>query len=579
MTRWFRNWLCGLAVLAVCTAPVEAPAQGLLGTLGGAITAVQYVPPAFLTTNFASPTLAAGALANSPDFDINFDFRCAQGVNGQTGPDKYESCYNSVLFGAWSNTPCSGGSSAETMFAGNIVWEQGDNGGLFRFNVNNANCPGGAPGSPNNNNSANDAYGPSPATNTLFNGEWHHMRYYGSVNKSSATNKRAGGVFIDQTQVVTGLTDISANGLGWTGTQTLPWSLGPLFVNAFETTSPAQQPTHFQIANLSVDTSTSPVVGSTNVPINPISNFTTAAGLPVDQGPNCATAYGHQPTLCHRSANFLTDTGSLATDFTITAASTSTVNNKMYLAPTAPGEVPDRPYIKSAYITRYNGSCTEASGTCTFSNANIGNPIDVGDKVCFVPVMTGNNGTFNEGFGISTYTDIFGGTQANANNVNMSVLCKAWSGSAVTKGTSMGSIVLTWTGGAGGGYGSGGGGAGLLFINFGKYGAGGTTPTIAAQSVTSTSASTSVYSFAPVTTPAGNSLIVSLEAVYDFSFSTSFAAVGPPTTSQNYIMHPTGTNGPMLNWEKHSGAGSFTLGNGQGAPGGNRPLDIVLVLN
>lgn len=565
--------LAGLLTAVPAFAQISTPSH--IAILGGAPSAAPFVLPAVLVTQEASPTIPTATIANSAFIDANFWFRCAEGSSG-AAPDKYQTCYNSVLVGNWSNTPCSNLSSAETMPGFNVVWEQGENGGIFRFNFNNAHCPGGALGAPNDNNSANAAYGPSPATDNLATG-WHHMRVFGDMAQScNGGTARCGGVFIDNAQVVFGLNDIGAG--GWTAaSKIIAFNSAPFFVNAFENTSPVQAPNAFEISQFSMDTSVSPVVAGTNTPVNPIANFMTPAGGPIDYKSDCSGPYRHAPGICSNGsgAAFLTNTGTLGTNWSITQSVTNAFTNQLYAAAYGPGEVPDRPFRRWQYTTNFGGSCAESAGTCAVAS-NAGNEILLGDMLCAAFTVS-LNGSTQDNFTLAAagYTQVIASTLTNSQN--FTVWCKvATSGDVTARGNAWTSPTWTWTNGASGF----GGGAQITIIDIGRFGSGGTTPRVNTSNLTANVANGSL-ALPSCTAPSGFSLWMGIHTTYSWSFGTVQTA--PPSTST--LSGKTGTgnkpggNVPLIEYEKISAPGSLARTAQESAAIGNPSIAACIVFN
>jgi hypothetical protein len=439
----------------------------------------------------------------------------------------------------------------------NIINEVPGSGGLFRFNLNNATC--------GNNNSATGSY---TGTN-LLNTDWHNLRWVGDVSCTSATNVRCSAVYLDGV-LLSGVTlnDVGGN---WSGTKTVAFNVHPFYLNAWDNSgiSPLSGG-HFEVAQFALDLpGSSPMVASSNTPVNPIGNFVTAGGAPMDPGVGCANFFGHTATYCftNPAASFLTNTGSGA-NATATGQVTNTFTNQAYAAATAPGETPDRPWVRWRYDTPI--SCAEATQTCTDAS-NAGNRIVQGDLLCAVIDAPLGGGSHNNAFAMSGWTTIV--ATVVSSSLNHAVFCKtAGVGDVTAPGSTWSPPTYTWTTS-----GTGFSGPLMTIIDFGKYGAGGTTPTVIASGNSSPAAGS--LPCPTVSAPSGLSLWTCIHSTYSWGFTGN--SYGPPTTSSLQAKLPTGGSGatPMIEFEKIGVSGNVVRTAQESGSALNPSVASVLILN
>lgn len=524
-----------------------------------------------LVTEEFTPIAASAQIAASPVFVESLWFRCAPGST-TLSPDSYQGCFGAVI-GNYSNATCGGASNAETTPGLNIVLNDTNPGnGLVRVNINNSTC--------GTNNSALGAFSPAVTLSTT----WHHLLVYGDMTCTSSASHRCGGAYLDGVQVIAGFADQGT----WSTSQTVNFDTNPFYVDAFATSAPSQASRRFEIAQLYLDTTASPVVAGTNTPNFSVSAFYNAG--PVDFGATCSNPLGHTPTafcLSNGPATFLTNNSSAGgkATFTATGQVANTVTNQAYAACFSPGETPDRPFCRWDNGANFHVQCAESTQTCSSTSqplaSNTGNAIVTGDLLCLHVATTANNASYNDNFqpptggGVTTWTNVLGTnvTATNAHFNNAALFCGTVT-TPTAAGANLPTLTWTWLSNLGGGWVE----SSVTLIDFG----GPITPSIAAFASTDSTISATTLP-CQITTgptaPAGKSLWVCAHMTYDWSNASPSSGIGPPSTSTLIGKLPAGTAGnrAMVEWEKINAAGAVTR-TAQGNPG-NKSIGISWILN
>lgn len=507
---------------------------------------VIFVPNAVLLTPNFSAKFAAGSLSNSPTFVLYTRFRALAGTT--TIPTKNQSCAGTIAFG---NYLASDGSAENQTGLNWVCQDSNASGGVSRYNGGNSTTAGGI---------FNSA---TSAINVAYDDmQWHTMLWFGDATCAPATHFICGSVYIDDVQVVAGFSTPT----DFTGTKTIGFATRAFYLNAFDTGQGSGQ---VELSQFYLATGiASPVVGSTNAPSFDITKFGTRA-VPVDFGTTGANPLpGVTPVIfmCNAPATFLTNCGSGPTPTAVQQV-TSTVMEQAYNTAIKPGEVADRPYVKKTFGVHWNAvpGCAASSGTCTAGSTG-GVELDAGDKQCWVVDIGNTSNTANDNFAMSGYTNVFGAGSAGTivatgnngqNNINLWMGCKTVV-TPVAAGTDAGPVTFTWTDNSGGGFQVEGN---ITSVIIGKYGAGGTTPTVNTAAGSGQNGTT--FPLPNVTAPAGKSLLFGLNTPAAYEFTAGVAAIGPPTTSEGLVGPSTfgsgGTgNEPFMWWEKLSASGTVS---------------------
>lgn len=550
-----------VALALICCASPAAAQLTVRGVGGGGFGGASVVLNGVLVTQEYSPTLGSTVLSNSPTFVESFWFRCSNGTVASVGADPFQSCNNAILAGNFADVTCGGSTDAEHTPGLNVVNESPAAGGTFRFNINNATC-----------GANNSALGSYTGTNVL-DGNWHHLLLYGDVTKASATAVRAGGVYLDGVQIVAGFTD---QGVLWATGQTVAFTTNPFYLNATnKSASTGQDARKFEIAQfyLDLNAAASPVTGSTNTPSFSVASF--YSGGPVDFGTNCTTPLGHQPTACfpNSAATFNTNVGTLGTNFSVTQFRSNTITGIPYAAAVNPGETADRPWVRWSYTTQWNSTCSHTTQTCSPVRLNVGNPILQGDLICAFINVSLATGSTNQAFSMagSGYTTVIATLVGNSEN-HFTACKTAGVGDVTSPGGDWTSPTWTWTDG------------GVVFslasttiVDFGKYGAGGTTPTVNTSGAASAASGSLPYP--TLTSPSGNSLWFGSTTTYDWGFITASAGPAATGTLVGKLPRTASGNGPMMVVEKLGSSASIARTAQESGALGNPTIASVLILN
>lgn len=562
--KFFAKLLLALTLAFTVAAP--ASAQLLLTKVGpGGFGSAQFVVAnsALLTPEYSISLPAATLPSTGSAFDLSVWIRCqGLGTVATAAVDKTQGCFNAIPIGNFADVNCPISPSAETNPGLNIVYaESPAAGGQIRFNVNNSTC--------DTNNSALRTY---TGSNVLSGGAWHHLRWVGDVACTPSANVKCSQAWLDGVSLFTGLNDIGV----WALNKTIAFNVNPFYINAWNTSaSTGQAPNRVEIAQFCLDLTASPMQASSNTPVNPIGNFI-SGGLPKDAGAGCTNFFGHTATiaLLNPPASFTTNTGSLGTNFSVNGKVSNTITNQAYAAPFNPGETPDRPYVKWSYSTKWNGVCANTTLTCSPVRLNSGNPIAQGDLLCVFINVSLASGSANDAFSMagSGYTTVIA-TMGTANTMNHATFCKtAGAGDVTAAGSDWTSPTWTWANN-----GAAFSLAAATVVDFGKYGAAGTTPTVNVSGAAT--AANGSLPYPTLTSPTGLSLWFGSTTSYDYGFVS--ASAGPAATGTLIWRLPRAVagNDPMMVVEKLSASASIVRTAQQSAAEGNPTIATVLILN